>query len=189
MGRLGGLAFAEIKNASVESYCRLFTELDHDPDVDFVEEDQTWHALGHTVQVEQPEYDLFPPGGKKTVSERRLGHMHRRAPQCHLGDCQGGRSTHPNDGSYGELWGLHQDNDIDIDAPEAWEINKGLSGQVIVAVIDTGVDYNHEDLRNQMQLDFQSSIISISIISFIIPVLLYSRTDSLVSPAGAGSPL
>ena len=188
-GRLGGLAFAEIKDASVESYCRLFTELDHDPDVDFVEEDQTWHALGHTVQVEQPEYDLFPPGGKKTVSERRLGHMHRRAPQCHLGDCQGGRSTHPNDGSYGELWGLHQDNDIDIDAPEAWEINKGLSGQVIVAVIDTGVDYNHEDLRNQMQLDFQSSIISISIISFIIPVLLYSRTDSLVSPAGAGSPL
>ena len=159
-GRLGGLAFAEIKDASVESYCRLFTELEHDPDVDFVEEDQTWHALGHTVQVEQPEYDLFPPGGKKTVSERRTGHMHRRAPQCHLGDCEGGKATHPNDGSYGELWGLHQDNDIDIDAPEAWEINKGLSGEVIVAVIDTGVDYNHEDLRNQMQLDFQSSIIS-----------------------------
>ena len=44
--RLGGLGVAEIKNASVESYCRLFTELDHDPLVDFVEEDQTWHAIG-----------------------------------------------------------------------------------------------------------------------------------------------
>ena len=154
--RLGGLAFAEIKDASVESYCRLFTELDHDPDIDFVEEDQTWHALGHTIQVEQPEYDLFPPGGKAQFSERRTGHMHRRAPQCHLGDCEGGKATHPNDGSYEELWGLHQDNDIDIDAPEAWDIHKGLSGQVIVAVIDTGVDYNHQDLQNQMRLDFQT---------------------------------
>ena len=67
-----------------------------------------------------------------------------------LGGCQGGRATHPNDDSYDELWGMHQESDIDIDAPEAWNIHKGLSGQVIVAVIDTGVDYNHEDLRNQM---------------------------------------
>ena len=146
--RLGGLGVAEIKNASVESYCRLFTELDHDPLVDFVEEDQTWHAIGNSIQV-QPEYDLFPPGGK-VPAETRRGHMHRRAPQCHLGGCQGGRATHPNDDSYDELWGMHQESDIDIDAPEAWNIHKGLSGQVIVAVIDTGVDYNHEDLRNQM---------------------------------------
>ena len=151
--RLGGLGVAEMKNASVESYCRLFTELDHDPLVDFVEEDQTWHAIGNSIQL-QPEYDLFPPGGKVPVPEvSRRGHMHRRAPQCHLGGCEGGKATHPNDDSYDELWGLHQDSDFDIDAPEAWNIHKGLSGQVIVAVIDTGVDYNHEDLRNQMWLD------------------------------------
>ena len=35
--------------------------------------------------------------------------------------------------------------DADIDAPEAWDINHG-SQNVIVAVIDTGIDYNHEDL-------------------------------------------
>ena len=151
--RLGGLAVAEIKNASVESYCRLYTELDHDPLVDFVEEDQTWYATGNTIQV-QPEYDLFPPGGKVPSPGPRRGQMHRQAPQCQLGGCQGGMATHPNDGSYEDLWGMHQENDVDIDAPEAWSIHKGLSGQVIVAVIDTGVDYNHEDLRNQMLLDF-----------------------------------
>eukprot|EP00438_Fugacium_kawagutii_P007973 Skav221218 [mRNA] locus=scaffold2467:218170:224000:- [translate_table: standard] len=145
--RLGGLAIAEIKNASVQSYCQLFSELDHDPQVEFVEEDQTWYPIGNSVQI-QPEFDLFP--GKRSISQNQRGHMHRAAPQCHLGGCEGGRTTHANDDRYDQMWGLHQDNDFDIDAPEAWSIHKGLSGQVIVAVIDTGVDYNHEDLRNQM---------------------------------------
>ena len=125
--------------------------------------------LANSIQV-QPEYDLFPPGGKVPVPEvSRRGHMHRRAPQCHLGGCEGGKATHPNDDSYDELWGLHQDSDFDIDAPEAWNIHKGLSGQVIVAVIDTGVDYNHEDLRNQMWLDCETRAEAST--SFCIPLI------------------
>ena len=39
----------------------------------------------------------------------------------------------------------------DIDAPEAWEISTGADGPgIVVAVIDTGIDYTHPDLRDQM---------------------------------------
>jgi hypothetical protein len=57
----------------------------------------------------------------------------------------------PNDSRFSDLWGLHntgQNNgtaDADIDAPEAWDLTTG-SPDVVVAVIDSGVDYTHEDL-------------------------------------------
>ncbi len=40
-------------------------------------------------------------------------------------------------------------NDADVDAPEAWGVSEG-SGNVIVAVIDSGVAYNHSDLLANM---------------------------------------
>jgi len=61
----------------------------------------------------------------------------------------------PNDTNFGRLWGLHNTGqnvngtsgtaDADIDAPEAWDITTG-SSDVVVAVIDSGADYNHPDL-------------------------------------------
>ena len=57
----------------------------------------------------------------------------------------------PNDPSFGSLWGLHNTGqsggvaDADIDAPEAWDTTTG-SRSVVIAVIDTGVDYTHRDL-------------------------------------------
>ncbi|MCK5476075.1 MAG: S8 family serine peptidase [Candidatus Pacebacteria bacterium] len=54
--------------------------------------------------------------------------------------------TIPSDPSFSKLWGLHNTaTDADIDAPEAWDLQKG-SKEIIVAVIDSGVDYNHPDL-------------------------------------------
>jgi subtilisin family serine protease len=57
----------------------------------------------------------------------------------------------PNDARFDELWGMHNTGqtggtaDADIDAVEAWDTFTG-SRDVVVAVIDTGVDYNHVDL-------------------------------------------
>jgi subtilisin family serine protease len=57
----------------------------------------------------------------------------------------------PSDPYFSELWGLHNTGqtggtaDADIDAPEAWDTQTG-SDDVLIAVIDSGVDYNHEDL-------------------------------------------
>src|SRR2546425_2164133 len=61
----------------------------------------------------------------------------------------------PNDPSFGSLWGLNNTGqsggvpDADIDAVEAWNITTG-SSDVVVAVIDSGVDYNHQDLSGNM---------------------------------------
>ncbi|MCF6324905.1 MAG: S8 family serine peptidase [Gammaproteobacteria bacterium] len=61
----------------------------------------------------------------------------------------------PNDPRFDSLWGLDNTQqtggsfDADIDAPEAWGSGTG-SGNIIVAVIDTGVDYGHEDLAANM---------------------------------------
>jgi subtilisin family serine protease len=57
----------------------------------------------------------------------------------------------PNDPSFSLLWGMHNTGqtggtpDADIDAVEAWDLCTG-SPEVVVAVVDTGVDYTHPDL-------------------------------------------
>jgi len=64
-------------------------------------------------------------------------------------------SAEPND-LVPELWGMNntgQNNgqvDADIDAPEAWQIHTGRNDAPIIAVIDTGIDYNHPDLAANM---------------------------------------
>jgi hypothetical protein len=51
----------------------------------------------------------------------------------------------PDDTYFDLQWALNQSNNCDIDAPEAWGITTGDSN-VIIAVVDTGIDYNHPDL-------------------------------------------
>ena len=50
----------------------------------------------------------------------------------------------PNDSKFSKLWGMKK-----IGAADAWEKNIGSPG-VVLAVLDTGVDYRHEDLAANM---------------------------------------
>ena len=61
-------------------------------------------------------------------------------PVGHLADV-------PNDSLYSQLQHLPQ-----IFAPEAWEIHKGEAGtdEIIIAIVDTGVDWDHEDLQSNV---------------------------------------
>ena len=75
----------------------------------------------------------------------------------------------PTDPYFNLLWGLQYTGqfvqdvwgtaDADIDAPEAWELNTG-SDAVKVAVVDTGVEYDHPDLAGnivELGRDFYSN--------------------------------
>lgn len=61
----------------------------------------------------------------------------------------------PNDSGFPRLYGLNNTGqtggraDADIDAPEAWNRATG-TGNTLVAVIDTGIDYSHPDLASNI---------------------------------------
>jgi thermitase len=82
-------------------------------------------------------------------------------------------SKTPNDPKLGELWGMknigQKDSSgalgtagIDVEAEKAWDIETG-NRDLVVAVIDTGVDFNNEDLkeniwRNEAELSGQANV-------------------------------
>jgi len=60
-------------------------------------------------------------------------------------------SAVPNDPRYSELWGMSQNNDIDINGPQAADkASFSETSDIIVGVVDTGIDYNHPDLKDNM---------------------------------------
>lgn len=69
----------------------------------------------------------------------------------------------PNDPMFGQLWGLQNIGQkdsknnvgvpgIDVGAVQAWDITTG-SKDVLVAVIDTGIDYTHPDLVDNLWIN------------------------------------
>ena len=59
----------------------------------------------------------------------------------------------PNDSEYYRLWGMEA-----INAPKAW--NKGTgSDDVYVAVIDTGIDFNHPDLKEHFSHEYSRNFV------------------------------
>ena len=50
----------------------------------------------------------------------------------------------PNDSRYADLWGMGA-----IKAPEAWDLGTG-SQEVVVGVVDSGIDYEHPDLKQNI---------------------------------------
>jgi subtilisin family serine protease len=96
-----------------------------------------------------------------TFSTAELLDIYRSDPQVDSVSPNYARRLHrlPDDPNYRQLWGLQNTGQpvrgvigtpgADIDAARAWNITSGDS-DVVVAVIDSGVFYGHEDLLSNM---------------------------------------
>ncbi len=68
-------------------------------------------------------------------------------------------SNIPNDPLFGSQWGLHNTGqnggtvDADIDAPKAWDTLQPTLEPVVIAMIDTGIDYTHPDIQNNIWIN------------------------------------
>jgi subtilisin family serine protease len=94
-------------------------------------------------------------------STAELLEIYRADPQVEAISPNYARSPHrlPDDPFFNHLWGLYNSGQsvlgvkgitgADIDAALAWNISSG-DDEVVVAVIDSGVDYDHEDLFPNM---------------------------------------
>ena len=105
-----------------------------------------------TVEYAEPNYiySVNPIAGDKTAL-KKLPHSEGLDPFAPV----------PNDPRFKDLWGLRNTGSnepngraagvegADVNALAAWDITKG-SRQVRIAVIDTGIDYTHPDLKRNM---------------------------------------
>jgi subtilisin family serine protease len=100
---------------------------------------QTIDRIGGLQNIAVPEGETVP----SLVAKYQKSGLVRFAEPDYVGHTA---STTPNDPKYvdGTLWGLNT-----IDAPHGWDVLTSASN-IVMAVLDTGVRYTHEDLASNM---------------------------------------
>jgi thermitase len=63
---------------------------------------------------------------------------------------------YPNNPLFLQEWGLNNQNDMDIDGPEAWSVTTGHRS-TIIAVLDTGVDLHNPNLVSRLWVNPETS--------------------------------
>lgn len=93
-------------------------------------------------------YDSLPGHGRNAQSESKKGSEKREQELGLVKDLTTRVEDEPsalfNDPAIKQAWGLKKS-----DAARAWSVTQGTK-DTIIAVIDTGIDVNHEDLKNNL---------------------------------------
>ena len=169
----GNTAFAsDLCNAVPGEYLlRLKTEM-HEKGLRTISALPRAASLLRSVQVQEVKREYRSVPGLMLVRASNLdmqrvrnlekqGEIYYLEPNCRRRLREGRRDfvsfsqTIPNDTRFVEQWGLNNlglsggTADMDIDAPEAWDVTTG-SDSVVVGIVDSGIDYNHSDLAGNM---------------------------------------
>lgn len=111
------------------------------------------HAeIGAEVLSTIPEIGVEQVRGTRGQSARQLIDVYSERPEVEFAEENGAVSLQaaPNDPLFPNAWDLNNTGqasgtpDADIDATDAWDLVTG--GATLVAVLDSGVDYRHPDL-------------------------------------------
>jgi thermitase len=123
-------------------------EYESDSQVEFAEKNGIWEAID--AEGTEPQKTKKKKAEKSKAKEAETGGAEAQALP---NDPRAGQQ-YPFDNT-GQTGGT---NDADIDAKEAWDKTRGSSA-VRIAVLDTGIDQNHEDLAGKivLQRDFTGS--------------------------------
>jgi len=112
-------------------------------------------SLGSTVLDTMPRFRLQKIKLRKGLSEQEAIDLYSASPLVEIVERHALRYTNsitPNDPYFSTQWGLTK-----IHAPEAWDITQG-GPEIVIAVIDTGVDYSHPDLSQNIWINTGESL-------------------------------
>lgn len=125
---------ADVRYLKFRSERALERFLQKNPNAERVHPGLMWVEVAEDGVSAMSEGDLNALGIEKSESDQMMYRIPRtiREPMV--------EASTPNT----KLWGISK-----ILAPSAWSVTRG-SEDVIVAVVDTGIDYNHPALRNNM---------------------------------------
>ena len=107
-------------------------------------------SLGSIVLDTMPRFRLQKIKLRKGLSEQEAIDLYSASPLVEIVERHALRYTNsitPNDPYFSNQWGLTK-----IHAPEAWDITQG-GHEIVIAVIDTGVDYSHPDLAQNIWIN------------------------------------
>ena len=123
----GEFGVLKVKNkSSIESIIRVLSD---EPAIEYAEPNYLYRAINQRLDISDILAGTSDPKYSKLWGLKNTG---RNEPQS-----SGGNSS-----STGIA-------DADINAERAWSLSKG-DKNIVIAVIDTGVDYEHEDLSNNI---------------------------------------
>src|SRR5204863_8656905 len=103
---------------------------------------------GGRVEAISPGLYLLQLNADESVADARASFRARADVQYAEPDYIVHADLTPNDPRFTEMWGLNNTGQsggtrgADIGAPAAWDVSVG-SGNTVVAMIDTGIDYTH----------------------------------------------